>query len=336
VTSGAQEPIVAPPSDQQWQQQIHTHLAQWIPQVVPGFPVVVDVISWAEDVWVVHLACGGRIVAKHQVYGIYTRNEPFDLIQMELDVLRCLRPAGGAVPFVFGIHADTQIILLEFAGTHTLGDLLSRAQRPAARLAHRVLHGLADIEAELNRPESHWDERVIPGATIQDLLTAWSGVAASTVDSLRQLWQNRRMTSPPPALEKQLCNLCQHLGERTPSLGVTDYQPDNIVVGEQEERVTFLELSKLGWDWTARRAVQYTTSVDGSGVSLLNAETVACTSLDSSSIDGHHILFLLLLSSRFLSECRAEIDGLVLSLITPLSDDPFMLNVRHSLQPLNE
>jgi hypothetical protein len=80
VTSGAQEPIVAPPSDQQWQQQIHTHLAQWIPQVVPGFPVVVDVISWAEDVWVVHLACGGRIVAKHQVYGIYTRNEPFDLM----------------------------------------------------------------------------------------------------------------------------------------------------------------------------------------------------------------------------------------------------------------
>ncbi|MFP6592180.1 MAG: hypothetical protein VCE12_16830, partial [Candidatus Latescibacterota bacterium] len=108
----------------------------------------------------------------------------------------------------------------------------------------------------------------------------------------------------------------------------------NIVVDDNGERVTFLELSKLGWDWTERRAVQYTSSVDDSGVSLLRADVVASSPLDGGALDGHHILFQLLIVRRVLSTASGDTAGLLRALVTPLSRDPVALELRRGLQPL--
>ena len=323
-------------TDTQWDRHVRTRLAACVADLVPGSPAVGAITLLADDVWLVHLAHGGGLIAKHQFYGLFTRDEPHDLLRVEFDALRYLRPRGGAVPVAFGIDPGAQIILLEFAGRRTLADVLvTSAPAPARRrLAGRVLRELSHIETQLGISEADWAARAVPGASVENLATSWSRVAAMAVDGLRRLWQDSRDSEPPHDLVNQVEQLCRRLGRRSPRLGVTDYQPANIVVDDDGERVTFLELSKLGWDWTERRAVQYTTSVDGSGFSLLNADVVALSPLDGGALDGHHILFQLLLVRRVLSTGSGDTAGLLRALVTPLSRDPAALEFRRGLQPL--
>ena len=325
-----------PLTDAQWDQQVRARLAACVPDLVPGSPAVGAITLLADDVWIVELAHGGRLIAKHQFYGLHTRDEPHDLLQVEFDALRYLRPRGCAVPVAFGIDPGAQIILLEFAGRRTLADVLAMpAEAPTRRrLAGRVLRELNHIETQLGITEADWAARVVPGASVEDLAASWSSVAAMAVDGLQRLWQENCASEPPESLVNQIGNLCAELGGRSPRLGVTDYQPANIVVDDDDERVTFLELSKLGWDWTERRAVQYTSSVDDSGVSLLRADVVASSPLDGGALDGHHILFQLLLVRRVLSTASGDTAGLLRALVTPLSRDPVALELRRGLQPL--
>ncbi|MDA0335231.1 MAG: phosphotransferase [bacterium] len=307
-----------------------------VADLVPGAPHVHTSSEWADDVWFVDLVGGGRIVAKHQFYGLVTRGTPYDLLQVEYDVLRYLRAHGGAVPVVFGIAPGAQMILLEFVGCQTFADVLAGRFDTAIRryLAGRALRELARIEARLADAEFAGDRRVIPGASIDDLAAAWAPVAAGAIDGLHRLWHRHCGDTPPNGLVDAIETLWQRLGARQPSLGATDYQPANIVVGDAHRRVTFLELSKLGWDWTERRAVQYTTSVDGSGMSLLDADVVGLCCLDSAALDGHLVIFQLLLAQRLLQSGDVDSRRLARELAVPLSADVDTLEVRRCLQLL--
>jgi hypothetical protein len=327
---------LTPLTDAQWEQRVRARLMVCVPDLLPGTPTVRRITGLADDVWLVDLADGGRLVAKHQFYGIYTRDEPHDLLRVEFDALRHLRQHGGAVPVAFGIDPEMQIILLEYAGRLTLAEQIPSVDPSTRRrLGARVLAGLFRIESLLAAPELEWGARVIPGADPGDLMTRWAEIGEIAVDGLSRLWRARRRDEMTAGLATQLKHLCRRLGERPPSLGATDYQPANIVVDEPCERITFLELAKVGWDWTERRAVQYTTSVDGSGTSLLDSGGVAASPLASDAVDGHHILFLLLLARRFLTTSHGDMSGLVQALVTPLSRDPRALEIRRGLQPLN-
>lgn len=324
-------------TDAQWDQQVRARLAMSVPELVPGSPAVRAIRLWAEDVWFVDLVGGGRLVAKHQFYGVGTQGDPYDLLQVEFNTLRYLRARGGAVPVAFGIDPGAQLILLEFVGYRTLANVLAARVDAATRqrLGHRVLRELAHIEAQLADAQFDGPARVIPGASIEDLTSRWSAVAAIAQEGLRCLWHRHCQDVPPTTLTEAVGSLWRRLGARRPSLGVTDYQPANIVVDEQHRRITFLELSKLGWDWTERRAVQYTTSVDGTGISVLDRAVVGRAPIDAGALDGHHLLFQLLLARRILTNGDGDTTCITRALVTPLSSDPVAREIRRGLQPLN-
>ena len=184
-----------------------------------------------------------------------------------------------------------------------------------------------------------------PGAGTDDLAAAWAGVADAAAEGLAGLWRHLGRGEPPGGLGDAVRDLSDALGRRPPRLGPTDYRAANVVVDDLAERLAFLELSKLGWDWTERRAVQYTSATDGSGRTLLSAQAVAGTGvdgtrLDTGALDGHHLLFQLLLARRLWG--REDVDGARAgpdvdfrrSLTTPLSGDQQVGRLRQALRAL--
>ena len=150
----------------------------------------------AEDVWRLELSGGGRIVARHQPFGLLTRGEPHDLVRLEVDLLRHLRRRGCPVPLAFGADPGSQVILLEYAGPRTLAEALPLERDPAARrrwLA-RIWSGLGCIEGAL--ADGGWEGRAAPGASRRDLERAWE----------------RRGSKPSRA-----CGPCSRPAERRPS-----------------------------------------------------------------------------------------------------------------------
>ena len=325
----------APLTDAQWAAAVHDRLREVVPGLVPGRPAVAAIHPIAEDVWRLDLADGGRVVAKHQLQGLLTRGEPHDLVRLEVDVLRHLRRRGCPVPAAFGADPEAQIILLEYAGPRTLAEVLPVEGDPAARrrwLA-RIWRGIGCIERALTGRE--WEGRAAPGASREELERAWTRAGEEAVTVLRDLLAPGG-GSPSPA-EGSLRRLHRRLARLPARLGPTDYQPGNIVVDAGGERLTFLELSKIGWDWTPRRAVQYTSIADAEGPAetcLLDPGSLAGSGLDEGSrscLDGHHLIYHLLLAGRWRRDGAALPPPLARKLIEPLSADPLTAELRRRL-----
>lgn len=329
-------------SDAEWEATLGGHLARRVPQILPGGPALASVQTLADDVWLLELSDGGRAVAKHQFYGLLTAGQPYDLLQVEVDVLGALRRAGCPVPVVFGTDPEAQVIFLEYAGPRTLGHALGGDPPPtaAARRAWgvRLLQGLLQIEAALAQGPL-WERRAVPGGSRGDLARTWEAVAAGSMEGFDLVL--RALGEVPGARARaSLGELARELGRRPPSLGATDYQPGNIVLDRSGQRLTFLELGKLGWDWTERRAVQYATWAPApERPGLIEAATAraygelwdeAEGAWRRRALDGHHLVFHLLWARRLCraGEGAAGLQPLLRRLAAPLSDDPLAGEVR--------
>ena len=307
-------------SDTEWDAALRAYLHGRVPELLPHAPQVAGLEVLADNVWLVHLSQGDPIVAKHQFYGLVTRGEPYDLLSVEQQVLSALHEAGHPVPAVLAIDPEGQFIFLEYVGPRTLSEALASATRPSPqqreRWAGQVLRGLVRIERAL-AVGPRWKQVVIPGAGRQDLSCAWERAGHVALEGLGLLLGRLGTPRLDPMSRRThavLEELVTALGQRGPDLGVTDYQPGNIVMDESGERLSFLEFAKLGWDWTERRAVQYTTRADAATLpGLLEAPALriygelweAAGGEDGEArcraLDGHHIVYHLLLAHRLCS-----------------------------------
>ena len=319
-------------TDAQWTAAVHDRLRRVVPELLPGGPDVAAIQGIAEDVWLLDLSDGGRVVARHQLHGLLARGEPHDLVRLEVDLLRHLRRRGCPVPLAFGADPDSQIILLEYAGPRTLAQVLPLERDPAIRrrwLA-RIWSGLGCIEGAL--AEGGWEDRAAPGASRGDLERAWAKAGEEAAAALRSL-----LPAGGGPAEGLLRRLHRRLGGLPPRLGPTDYQPGNIVIDGGGGRLTFLEMSKIGWDWTPRRAVQYTSIAVAEGAaetSLLDPGSLAGCGLDQSSrssLDGHHLIYHLLLAGRRRRDGAFLPSPLARKLTEPLSADPLTSGLRRRL-----
>ncbi len=326
----------APLTDAQWTAAVHDRLREVVPGLVPGRPAVAAIHRIAEDVWRLDLSDGGRVVAKHQLQGLLTRGEPHDLVRLEVEVLRHLRRRGSPVPAAFGADPESQIILLEYVGPRTLAEVLpgetDRCVR--RRWLAKVWSGIGCIEWALSGGE--WEGRVAPGASRQDLERSWERAGEDAVRVLRALVLSDGAAAS--SAEGLLRRLHRRLARFPACLGPTDYQPGNIVVDAGGVRLTFLELSKIGWDWTPRRAVQYTSIADAEGPAetcLLDPGSLAGCGLDEGSrscLDGHHLVYHLLLAGRWRRDGAGALPPpLARKLIEPLSADPLTVELRRRL-----
>lgn len=324
---------------------MRARLVDCVPALMPGGPTAVALSSLADDVWLVELADGGRAVAKHQFYGLLTRDEPYDLLRVEVDVLGYLRRCGCPVPFPFGFDRGGQFVLLEYAGPTTLAAAL-RQPPPVARRrlwAGKLLGGLVRIEAALAVDAPDWGGRVVPGASRADLSASWRQAVLAAAEGLRLLLDELGGPSERVGLEAVLQQLAADLGDREPSLGPTDYGAGNVVLDATGERLTFLELGKLGWDWTERRALQYTTCVElEEPLGLLDRRAVeaygglwdrALAPARVAALDGHRLIFYLLLARRLRRGGRRAA-SLARALAAPLSRAPLVSEFCHRFERL--
>ena len=332
-------------SDADWEAALRRHLAETLPEVIPGRPALSSLAPLADDVWLAGLSDGGRVVVKHQFYGLLTRDLPHDLLQTEFDVLRALRAAGCPVPVAFGADPEAQVIYLEYGGPRTLAQALTGELMPAdderRAWAQRLLSGLVHIESVL-AAEPEWEGRAVPGGSRGELAQAWQAATDGAAEGL-ELTQRLLGTRDGKGAEEVAANLrelADALGQRPPSLGPTDYQPGNVVLDSLGPRLTFLELGKLGWDWTERRAIQYATPVtapDRPG--LVDAQMAgeygshwggAEATARRDALDGHDLIFHLLWARR-VCQSGGEADGLATlarRMATPLSGDPQVSGIR--------
>ncbi|MFH1569554.1 MAG: hypothetical protein ABIL09_16275 [Gemmatimonadota bacterium] len=320
---------------------------------MPGAPAVVSVEPLADEVWLVGLSDGGRLVAKHQFYGLLTHGEPYDLLGTELQVLRALRWVGCPVPGVFGADAGSQLLFLEDAGPRTLAAALTATPGPRAeergRWARLLFEGLVQTERVL-ADEGRWGGSVVPGGSRPDLERAWSAATAAASESLERLLGYLGAPRPEAARHPVLAaleGLTASLGRRPPCLGPTDYQPGNLVLDAAGARLTFLELGKLGWDWSERRAVQYATcALAPERPGLVDAAAATAWAelagqegggAGRVALDGHHLVYHLLLARRVLEADlpAAALTRVLGALGAPLSGDPAALAIRRCLAAAN-
>ena len=254
----------------------------------------------AEGVWRVEDADGRKVVVKYQPFGWLTEGTAYDLLEVERDVLGLLHGAGCPVPAVLEIDREAHCIFLEWVGEHTLDEAIQTGDYEATQQA---IAGLCRIERVLAQHEEQLAARVAPAAGRDALAMAWDEAGARAHAGLEQLLD--RLGRPvDSAAQQQLDEMYAYLAARPPVLGSTDYNAHNAVVHAASGTVRFLEFAKIGWDWTERRLVQYTTSMgsgrsDGRMRSLLDAPAARLYAERSGRSDGaqvldyHRIFFLL-------------------------------------------
>ena len=254
----------------------------------------------AEGVWRVEDADGRKVVVKYQPFGWLTEGTAYDLLEVERDVLGLLRGAGCPVPAVLEIDREAHCIFLEWVGDRTLDDAIQAGDYEATQQA---IAGLCKIERVLAQHEDRLAARVAPATGRDALALAWDEAGARAHAGLEQLLV--RLGRPIDSeAQQQLDEMHAYLAARPPVLGSTDYNAHNAVVHAESGTVRFLEFAKIGWDWTERRLVQYTTSMgsgrsDGRMCSLLDSPVARLYAEESGRSDGaraldyHQIFFLL-------------------------------------------
>ena len=281
--------------------ELEAYLRERVPEVLAGRPQVRAIAALSDEVWRVETENGRKVVVKQQLFGFLTRGKPYDLLDVEREVLGLLHGAGCPVPEVLGIDGDAQCIFLEWVGDQTLDAAIQAGDGASMR---RAIAGLCAIERVLAEHAEQLSSRVVPAAGRDELAAAWAEVGTRASEGLAQL--SHRLAHPFDAagVMPLLAEMHRWLAQRPPKLGSTDYNAYNAIVDPVGAEVRFLEFAKIGWDWTERRLVQYTTSVgsgraDGRMRSLLDAETARYYAEMGGRADGaraleyHRIFFLL-------------------------------------------
>jgi hypothetical protein len=276
------------------------YLKERVPALLPGRPVVGNVEEMDVDVWRIDCADGQCLVAKQQLFGWMTRGRLHDLLAVEQCVLGLLGAAGCPVPGVLGVDDEQQFIFLEHCGERNLDDAVQEGrERGLEAWIEPLIRGFCSIGRCLQEREAELVAHVAPGADRPALAANWEEAGKRAREGLGYLLAGAR--SHLTAARQLLEELVARLGAERPVLGSTDYNARNVVVDLDTRRLSFIEFAKIGWDWSERRLVQYSTSlgagrVDGRFQSLLDrrsAEFYEIQGGDAGVLDGHYLVFCL-------------------------------------------
>jgi len=290
------------------------YLRSAVPGVLCGRPAVAHIVSLAEDVWEIAVEDGRKLVAKRQIFGFLVSGGSFDLLDVEKKVLGILREDGCPVPRALGCDRAAQIIYLEHVGDRTLDDLVQEGAGGSPWSdARQAIVGLQAIDQSCRR---HREELLplVAGAVSEGALqAAWQSARRQARVGLTGLQRHLDGQAPTSRCYEALEEMGSWLASRPAALGSTDYNARNLVVDSGSGKLSFIEFAKIGWDWTERRLVQYTTSLgsgreDGFMRSLLDAGGAAFYQEHSGKRDGaraldYHRIFFLLNGAAML--CRA-------------------------------
>ena len=281
------------------------YLRRKVPDMPCGGAAVRRSMQLAEDVWEIEFEEGRRLVAKHQAFGFLSSGLAHDLLDVEEKLLGLLHQNGCPVPRALGCDRAAQIIFLEHVGDRTLDDVLQEdAGVPPFSYARQAIIGLQAIALSCCQQQAELEPLVADAVNKDALQAAWNKARQRAHEGLEALHRHLGWASPAARAGALLEEMGLWLASRPPVLGSTDYNARNLILDEGSGKLSFIEFAKIGWDWTERRLVQYTTSM-GSGResgcmrSLLDARSAnlyqECSEGGGGAraLDYHHIFFLL-------------------------------------------
>lgn len=262
------------------------------------------VSALAANVWRVQVEGDRELVAKYQIFGPLTQGKAYDVLEVERDVLAVLCAADCPVPRLLAIDTAACFVVFESAGDETLDDWVQEQRGGTASLLEQIIRGQCAIDATLARREYLFAGRVAPGVDQRALAAGWDEVGIRAEWAAQALRRHLHMGPLPPSARAALAAMHAYLARRCPVLGCSDYNARNIVVARPGVTASFIEFAKLGWDWTERRLVQYTTCMgggrkDGRMLPLLDERAVHLYAEVSGradsmrALDCHQIFFML-------------------------------------------
>jgi len=240
--------------------EAESYLRRRVPELLGANVCAVEPI--ASGVWSLRVGSVQR-VAKYHPFAPLTRGKPYDVLHVEREVLNALTEAGCRVPRLIALDEKAFFAFYEWVGNETLDDWAQRETTDRPERIDDLLHTQCAIDAALAVGGDRWASRVAPGGDAEALTDRWGSACQRAVWGAEALLARTRRRPLRGHIRDSIERIGGELALRAPVLGSSDYNARNIVISPQGEAF-FLEFSKLSWDWTERRLVQYTTSM-GSG-----------------------------------------------------------------------
>ena len=199
------------------------------------------------------------------------------------------------VPDLVRYSDSEHLLLMSWCGNQTLEDLARNQQSVAKsnRIVSEILSAYSRLELAFSS--------INVAATVNNTLFDFEKTSQTGFRIFNLLLTKRVQ---PSVLAGRWEELMKVLQQAPMTFGPLDYQAKNIVLNNQLKPY-FIDFESVGWDWPARRLVQYLTSLgaghsDGQFFSLLNRKVLA-ESTDKNTLrqfDGHIILFYLIMIDR--------------------------------------
>lgn len=298
------------------------------------------------DVWKVRTECR-TLAVKRQVFASIVAGSSHDLLQVEADVSGRLIAAGCRVAGVLAVDAGNDLVVLEWCGDQTLDDVCQQSVEGAEAVRKPFVNAFVGIEAALAAARGEFADRCFPGCEPTALRASWRNAVGDVVAVMPGLLE--KTDGLDFGQQASWLALVARLGEAPPTLGALDYNARNVVV-DKSGMPTFLEFSKIGWDWPERRLVQYGTSLgsgrpDGLPVCLVDGAAANAYASGAAAwrgvlerdiltlLDGHDLVFHLVAAARLLQASAdsrrstrwpnldARLGRVMETLGRPLSDD---------------
>jgi len=279
------------------------------------------------NVWKVHSDDGKKYIIKQFIVlppeqHIEDKSaEPhYSQFTVESNILGLLKKEGCSVPDVIATDESNQTVALEWCGDLTWDDLCQDENVvDEKRYTRLAIEEFCYIERIFFENVSSVEPYVYP----MDYQSYLRQTGAKLLYSARQCisylaWlRDEPLTDSENRMVDESWNEISHcILNRTPSLGTLDYNARNIIIDQNQ--LTFIDFSAIGWDWSERRLVQYLTGLGahikgGNFVTLLDSEHTKLYAETMSKInsklnpqeltalvDYHHILFYLTAITRLL------------------------------------
>lgn len=284
------------------------------------------------NVWKVHSADGKKYIVKQFIVPTpkqHTLKDKspgprYSQLSVEANILKLLRREGCPVPDVITSDESTQVIVLEWCGDITWDDLCQdETVVDKRRYTKSAIEGFCDIERVFSENVSLLEPYVYPldyqshlHQIGEELLTS----ARHCISDLAWIRDEPLTEAETKIVDESWDEISHCILKRHPSLGTLDYNARNIII--DQNRLTFIDFAKIGWDWSERRLMQYLTGLGahtegGNFVTLLDAKHTklyaeAMSRIDvkldwrklTALVDYHHILFYLTAIIRLLDILR--------------------------------
>ncbi|MCZ6632134.1 MAG: hypothetical protein O7G87_01920, partial [bacterium] len=168
---------------------ILTAIRHTVPTLLPNRPEVSDIQPVSQSrhhsVWKVGTRDGTLLAVKHQPFAPFTKNRPYDLLEVEQHTCKLLGASQAPIPHLVGINRDHDLIFSQWCGDLTLDDVCQTSNaQTIAQVGKYTINGFLAFEAAFRQHTPDLAHRAFPGCDPESLLKTWGEIIGPISDRL--------------------------------------------------------------------------------------------------------------------------------------------------------